>query len=123
MTFISDRRARTDRRGGVTLFEAAGSLLLLAAIVAAGCFASLDLAAGDGAVPAHAARRARAEAVSRASLGSSLLEVHLQRGGDVDRGALLAADLSTTNPSATVDVTVAAELAARTPARGAKSPR
>jgi hypothetical protein len=122
VTLTSDRRARTDRRGGVTLFEAAGSLLLLAAIVAAGCFASLDLAAGD-AVPAHAARRARAQAVSRASFGGPLVELHLQRGGDVDRGALLAADLSTPDPTATVDVTVAAELASRTPARGAKSSR
>lgn len=123
MVSASSDGAGVRRHGGWSLFEAAGSTLLIAAIVAAACFASLDLAAGDHAVPVHAARRARSESVSRASLGGPLLELHLQRGGDIDRGALFAADLSTRSPSATVDVTVAEELAGRAPDRVVKPAR
>ena len=116
MAFASEDRPRAARRAGVTLAEVAAPMLLVAALLSAAVHAVIDLTSGDRAVPAHQLRRARAEAVSRAKIGSPLLELRLNRGGDVDAGGadpFVAADLSRSNPVATVDVTAAAELAGR----------
>ena len=116
MAFASEDRPRAARRGGITLAEVAAPALLAALLVSAAVHAAIDLRSGERTVPAHQVRRARAEGVSRAGFGSPLLELRLNRGGDArDGGAdpLLAADLSNGSAIATVDVTLAEELAAQ----------
>jgi hypothetical protein len=116
VAFASERRPGRRRRAGLTLAEVAAPALLVALLVSAAVHAAIDLSSGDQAVPAHHARRARAEAVSAATIGGPMLELRLNRGGGADESGadpLLAADLSGPSAIATVDVTVAEELAAR----------
>jgi hypothetical protein len=116
VAFASEDRPRAARRAGITLAEVAAPLLLVAALLSAAVHAAIDLTSGDRTVPARQLRRVRADPISRAKLGSPLLELRLNRGGDAEANRsdpLFAADLSRSNPVATVDVTAAAELAGR----------